>query len=92
VHDIVKPVCDQHKLVIHELYWIQGATVIISLFAIAVGFTRADGIYELLFISYECTPVLVFPLWSGVLGFKPDKHTFYMTAGVTTVVLFLSNT
>ena len=24
VHDIVKPICDQYKLVINELHWIQG--------------------------------------------------------------------
>ena len=64
--------------------------MIIRLFAIAVGFTKTNSIYDLLFISYEYTPMLVFPLWSGVLGLKPDKHAFYIAAGVTTVVLFLA--
>jgi hypothetical protein len=90
VHDIVKPLCDKGRLVINELRWARYATVFVSVFAIAIGFTKTDDLYNLLFISYECTPMLVFPLWSGVLGLKPDKHAFYIAAGVTTVVLFLS--
>jgi Na+/proline symporter len=90
VHDIIKPICDRVSLVINELQCTKYATMFVSVFSIAIGFTKTDDLYNLLFVSYECTPILVFPLWSGILGLKPDKHAFYFAAGGTTVVLFLS--
>ena len=89
VHDIAKPICDKVGLGIDELRWAKYATMFVSVFSIAIGLTKTDGLYNLLFVSYECTPILVFPLWSGVLGLKPDKRAFYLAAGVTTVVLLL---
>ncbi|MCU0318211.1 MAG: hypothetical protein MUC61_02605 [Amoebophilaceae bacterium] len=89
VHDIVKPICDKFSLGIDELRWAKYATMFVSVFSIAIGLTKTNGLYNLLFVSYECTPILVFPLWSGILGLKPDKYAFYLAAGVTTVVLFL---
>ena len=90
MHDIVKPLCDKGSLVINELRWAKYATMFVSVFSIAIGLTKTDDLYNLLCVSYACTPILVFPLWSGVLGLKPDKYAFYIAAGVTTVVLFLA--
>ena len=90
VHDIVKPLCDKGGLVINELKWAKQATVFVSLFAIVIGLIKTEDFYNLLFVSYEFTPILVFPFWSGVLGLKADSYAFYIAAGVTIVVLFLS--
>ena len=92
VQDVVKPLCDKGKLVINELKWAKYATVFVSVFAIAIGFMRADNLYDLLLTSLELTgPLLVFPLWGGVMGLKPDKNAFYIAAAVTTVVLLTIN-
>ena len=92
VHDIVKPLCDKGSLVIDELKWAKYATVLVSVFAVAIGFARADNLYGLLLTSLELTgPLLVFPLWGGVIGLKPDKKAFYIAAAVTTATLLIVN-
>jgi Na+/proline symporter len=91
VHDVAKPLCDKRGLVINELKWVRYATVLVSALAIIIGFTKTDDLYDLLFISYKFTPILVYPLWSGILGLKPDKYAFYIAAAVTVVVTSIAN-
>ncbi|MEM7055480.1 MAG: HD domain-containing protein [Bacteroidota bacterium] len=91
VHDIVKPLCDKGNLTINELRWVKWATVYVSLFAIAIGFAKADNLYGLLFTSIEFTgPLLAFPLFGGILGLKPDKQAFYIASGVTVGAFLLT--
>jgi len=90
-HDVMKPIFDKNNWAINELRWTQYVTVFVSLFAIIIGFTRADDLYGILLISYEFTcPILAFPLWGGIMGLKPDRVAFYVAAGVTTVALLLA--
>jgi Na+/proline symporter len=91
VHDIVKPLCDKYNLAINELGWIKGATVGVSLFAIAIGLIRADRLSSLLFASTAFAgPLLAFPLFGGILGLKTDKYDFYTAAWITVVVLLFT--
>ncbi len=91
VHDVIKPLSDKRGMAIKELNWAKYATLFVSLFAIAIGFARAENLYNFLLISYEFTcPLLAFPLWCGIIGLKPDQRAFYAAAGVTSGALILS--
>ena len=84
VHDVIKPICEKNNTNINELTWTRYVTFLIGLLSISAGFVRTDDLYGFIFTSFEFTgPMLMFPLLTGIMGLKPNRHAFYVSAGVT---------
>ncbi len=87
VHDIVKPVCDRRKIDINELAWAKYATIALSVVSITIGLTGSN-LFGLVLDSIAFTePILLFPLFAGILGLKGDKVAFYVAGGIAVATL-----
>ncbi|MEM7383287.1 MAG: sodium:solute symporter family protein, partial [Bacteroidota bacterium] len=92
VHDVIRPLYNRRDGSLNELAWTRYLTFLAGLVTIAVGLMRAEDLYNFVLISYKFTaPLLAFPLFTGVLGLKPDGHAFYIAGGVAIVVLLLAD-
>ncbi len=84
VHDVVKPISDYRAMQLHEIRWVRYITFFAGLLIIGLGLTHGENLYSLLFTSLEfATPLLIFPFFAGILGLKPDRRSFYVSAAVT---------
>ena len=90
VHDILQPLCAHRGIQLDEMRWVRYATFVAGLLLIVLGLTNGEDLYRLVFAAIGfITPILVFPFFSGILGLKPDRRSFYTSVGVT-LMMFLS--
>jgi Na+/proline symporter len=90
VHDVIKPICDRKRWNFNELSWMRWATLLISFLAIAVGVFNKD-IYRVVLVPLGFSgPLLMFPIFSGILGLKTDQQSFYASFVVTIIAFGLS--
>ncbi|XWN35228.1 MAG: HD domain-containing protein [Roseivirga sp.] len=84
VHDVIRPLCERNKIVFDELRWARYATLLGGFLIVSLSLMRGDNVYSLIFTALEfAVPLLVFPFYTGIIGLKPDKHAFYISASVT---------
>ena len=84
VHDVLKPLCAYRAIKLNEIRWVRYTTLLAGLLIIGLGLTHGKNLYGLLFTSLEfATPLLIFPFFTGILGLKPDRRAFYVSAAVT---------
>lgn len=90
VHDVIQPICAKRNKLINEVRWSQWATVLISLVGIYIGLEAKD-ILGLAFSALEfVSPLLMFPLLSGVMGLKADKQAFYIALLITLIAFVIA--
>lgn len=88
VHDVIRPFYERKNKSINEIRWSKYATVLVGGVAIYIGLKAID-ILGLAFTALELTsPLLMFPLFSGMMGLKADKKEFYL-ALIVTVIAFI---
>ncbi len=90
VHDVLQPMGASRAVALDEMRWVRYATLLSGLVIIGLGVTRSEGLYDLIFAYLEfATPLLIFPFFAGVLGLKPDRRAFYISAAVTLCTFFV---
>jgi hypothetical protein len=90
VHDVLKPLCAYRAINLNEIRWVRYTTLLAGLLIIGLGLMHGDNLYALIFTSLEfAAPLLVFPFFAGILGLKPDRRAFYVTALVTLTTFIL---
>jgi Na+/proline symporter len=86
VHDVFIPAWKPKDLS-QEVAWARIATLLVSAIGMYIGL-KATDILGLAFSALETTaPLLMFPLFAGMMGLKADKQDFY-TALVATILAF----
>ncbi|MHB9147783.1 MAG: sodium:solute symporter family protein [Candidatus Amoebophilus sp.] len=89
-HDIIQPIYEKKNKLINEVKCARYATILIGVGAIYIGL-KANDILGLAFDALEFTsPLLMFPLLSGIMGLKTDKQDFYVALIVTLIAFALS--
>ena len=90
VHDVLKPLCAYKAIKFDEIRWVRYTTLLAGLLIIGLGLMQGDNLYGLIFAYLEfAVPLLVFPFFTGVLGLKPDRRAFYISAVVTLSAFFI---
>ena len=90
VHDVLQPLCAYKAIKLNEMRWVRYATLLAGLLIIGLGLTQGEDLYGLIFADLEfATPLLVFPFFAGILGLKPDRRSFYVSAAVTLGAFFV---
>ncbi len=89
VHDIIRPTYERRNEAIDEVRWARYTTVLISVVGIYIGLNTTDT-FDLYFTSLELTgPLLMFPLFAGMMGLRAGKQEFY-AAFLITAIAFVS--
>jgi Na+/proline symporter len=89
VHDVIRPMAPSLNIEKNEVQWARLGTVAISLIAILIAINSSNT-FGLLLASLEFTgPLLMIPLFSGMMGLKTHKIDFYL-AGVFTIISFFA--
>jgi Na+/proline symporter len=89
VHDVLRPMVPDLNIEKHEVHWARFGTVAISLIAILIAINSSNT-FELLLASLGFTgPLLMIPLFSGMMGLKTHKIDFYL-AGLFTIISFFA--
>ena len=84
VHDVLEPLGTYRSIKVNEIRWVRYTTLLAGLLIIGLGLMRSENLYSLCFTSLEfATPLLVLPFFAGILGLKPDRRAFYVSAVVT---------
>ena len=87
-HDVIKPIADRSKKSINEVKWARLMTILIGGIGIYIGLETHD-VLGLAFNALEfVSPILFFPLISGIMGLKTNKESFY-TGSVATLLAFV---
>jgi Na+/proline symporter/signal transduction histidine kinase len=85
VHDIIQPIYEKKNKFINEVKGARYATILIGLIGIYIGL-KASDILGLAFSALEFTsPLLMFPLFAGIMGLKTDKQKFYKALVITLI-------
>eukprot|EP01132_Coremiostelium_polycephalum_P003031 gene3031-3789_t len=91
-HDVIKPVYDWRKAPVNEIKWARYMTLLVSGVGMYIGL-RAHDILGLCFSALEfVSPILFFPLVSGIMGLKTDKRSFYIALVATFIAFVLAKT
>ncbi|MHA7877514.1 MAG: sodium:solute symporter family protein, partial [Bacteroidota bacterium] len=85
VHDVLQPLSRYKKIESHEVRWVRYVTLLAGFLIIALGMTNTKDLYGLIFADIELSVLLAFPLFTGILGLKPDRRAFYTSVGVTLI-------
>jgi Na+/proline symporter len=87
VHDVIRPILPSLDIEKNEVKWAQYGTLLISFIAIAIAVNSSNA-FDLLLSSLSFTgPLLMIPLFSGMMGLKTHRIDFYIS-GVFTVISF----
>jgi Na+/proline symporter len=90
VHDVLQPLFAYRAMKVDEIRWVRYATLLAGLLIIGLGLTQGEDLYGLIFSDLEfAIPLLVFPFFAGILGLKPDRRAFYLSAAVTLSTFFV---
>ena len=94
VHDVIRPLAKRNGSNVNELYWTRYATVTIGLIAALLaiyGLAHGEAILSLVLNALECAdPLLMIPMFAGMMGLKANTKAFYVALGVT-LVAFISS-
>ncbi len=87
VHDVLKPIArNKKKFQKKEKFFSQIATLFAGIFAMGIGLSTTN-LFDLMMETLETTtPILLFPLFSGMMGLKTDKKSFFVGMSCTIVV------
>jgi SSS family solute:Na+ symporter len=88
VHDVIRPIYEQKNKLINEVKWAKYATILVSIAGIYIGLKATDLIGLYLTSLELISPLLMFPLFSAMMGLKANKQEFYV-AFVITIVAFV---
>jgi SSS family solute:Na+ symporter len=89
VHDVIIPIW-KPKNTDQEVTWARWATLAISLIGIYIGLRATDAL-GLMFSALEATaPLLMFPLFSRVMGLQTNQKDFYLAFFATMVAFAIS--
>ena len=86
IHDVIIPIW-KPKNTDQEVNWARWATLAISLIGMYIGLRATDAL-GLMFSALEATaPLLMFPLFSRVMGLQTNQKDFYL-AFLATIIAF----
>ena len=89
VHDVIIPLW-KPKSTEQEVSWCRWATVAVSLIAMSIGLHATDTL-GLMFSALQATaPLLMFPLFSRVMGLQINQKDFYIAFFATIIAFAIS--
>ncbi len=77
VHDVVDPILKLKNVKINELRWARYSTFLVGGISIIIGLQATDAIKLVSGAVRIAVPLLLFPLYVGIIGHKPTKQAFY---------------
>ena len=95
VRDVLKPICERRRIEIDELRWARYSTMVIGIIAVMIGAAGSgastDTILGFALSALGFTgPTLMFPLLSGIMGFKADSYSFYIALCATLAAFIIA--
>jgi SSS family solute:Na+ symporter len=90
VHDVIDPILKFKNVNINELRWARYSTFFVGLISIIIGLQATDVVKLVFFGAVRISvPLLLFPLYVGIIGLKPTKKAFYGALAITIPTLVI---
>ena len=89
VHDVIDPILKLKNVKINELRWARYSTFLVGGISIIIGLQATDAIKLVSGAVRISVPLLLFPLYVGIIGLKPNKKAFYGALGITIPTLVI---